>query len=231
MVAGVRGADHHHRAPGPGVGGAHQPTAWHPAHIGERYGLFTIIVLGESVLAATVAVQTAIDGGTAFADLLTVATGGFLIVASMWWMYFDMPVHQLLTRARRAFARHEESQSIIWAYGHYFVFGGAAAVGAGLAVNVDQVTPPTALTDLEAAFTVTVPVAVYLITVWALHFKYKRPSLLRDIGAPIATVVVLGTSWTSEPVLATGAVLAALVIASVAFKVGSSDDVSHDIRH
>ena len=29
-------------------------TSWHPGHIAERYGLFTIIVLGESVLAATV---------------------------------------------------------------------------------------------------------------------------------------------------------------------------------
>ena len=28
-------------------------TSWHPRHIAERYGLFTIIVLGEAVLAAT----------------------------------------------------------------------------------------------------------------------------------------------------------------------------------
>jgi low temperature requirement protein LtrA len=28
-------------------------TTWHPEHIAERYGLFTLIVLGESVLAAT----------------------------------------------------------------------------------------------------------------------------------------------------------------------------------
>jgi low temperature requirement protein LtrA len=207
-----------------------QPTPWHPAHIGERYGLFTIIVLGESVLAATVAVQTAVDEGTALGDLLTVAAGGFLIVASMWWVYFDMPVSQLLARARRAFSRRAESQSFIWGYGHFFVFGGAAAVGAGLAVNVDQATRPTALTDVEAALTVTVPVALYLITVWALHFKYKKPSLLRDVAAPAAAVLILGTSWTSEPVLATGAILAALVAASVAFHVSASDDESHAVQ-
>ena len=205
-----------------------QPTPWHPAHIGERYGLFTIIVLGESVLAATVAVQTAVDQGTAFGDLLTVAAGGFLIVASMWWMYFDMPVDQLLTRARQAFTRQRKSQSFIWGYGHYFVFGGAAAVGAGLAVNVDQVTRPTKLSDLEAGLTVTVPVAVYLITVWALHIKYKKPGLLRDFGAPTAAVLVLATSWTSEPVLATGVILAALVMMSVAFNLGGSVEVVPD---
>ena len=31
------------------------PTTWHPHHIAERYGLLTLIVLGESILAATVA--------------------------------------------------------------------------------------------------------------------------------------------------------------------------------
>ena len=29
------------------------PTPWHPHHIAERYGLLTLIVLGESMLAAT----------------------------------------------------------------------------------------------------------------------------------------------------------------------------------
>ena len=33
-------------------------TTWHPEHIGERYGLFTIIVLGEAVLASALAIQT-----------------------------------------------------------------------------------------------------------------------------------------------------------------------------
>ena len=36
-------------------------TSWHPAHIAERYGLFTIIVLGECVLAANVALQVVVE--------------------------------------------------------------------------------------------------------------------------------------------------------------------------
>ena len=43
------------------LAGRHTP--WHPEHIAERYGLFTIIVLGECVLAASTAVQAAIDAG------------------------------------------------------------------------------------------------------------------------------------------------------------------------
>jgi low temperature requirement protein LtrA len=44
-------------------------TPWHPRHIAERYGLFTIILLGEGVLAATNAVQRALtEGLTSGAD-------------------------------------------------------------------------------------------------------------------------------------------------------------------
>ena len=107
------------------------PTTWHPQHIAERYGLLTLIVLGESILAATVAVQAALASGEALSPLLPIIVGGLLIAYSMWWMYFDRPVHDLLTSLRKA---------IMWGYGHYLIFASAAAVGAGLAVSVDQAT-------------------------------------------------------------------------------------------
>jgi low temperature requirement A protein (LtrA) len=46
------------------------PTAWHPHHIAERYGHPTIIVLGESVSASTVAVQSAVDEHKALGALV-----------------------------------------------------------------------------------------------------------------------------------------------------------------
>jgi low temperature requirement protein LtrA len=106
-------------------------TTWHPHHITERYGLLTLIVLGETILAATVAVQAALASGEALAALAPIIVGGLLIVYAMWWIYFDRPVHDLLTSLRRG---------IIWGYGHYVVFAAAAAQGAGLAVAVDQAT-------------------------------------------------------------------------------------------
>jgi Bacterial low temperature requirement A protein (LtrA) len=38
-----------------------RPTPWHLGHITERYGEFTIIVLGEVVAAIATAVQEAVD--------------------------------------------------------------------------------------------------------------------------------------------------------------------------
>ena len=79
-------------------------------------------------------------------------------------MYFDRPVHDLLTSFRKA---------IVWGYGHYFVFAAAAAVGAGLAVVVDQATGHSKVSAVAAAAAVAVPVAVFVMSLWVLH---DRPS-------------------------------------------------------
>src|SRR5688572_10131224 len=143
------------------------PTTWHPQHIAERYGLLTLIVLGESILAANVAIQTALAAGETVSALAPLIIGGLLIVYSMWWVYFDRPVHDLLTSFRKAF---------VWGYGHYFVFGAAAAVGAGLAVAVDAATQTAKIGPVGAGVAVAIPVATYLLCLWVLHDRpeYRR---------------------------------------------------------
>jgi low temperature requirement protein LtrA len=56
-----------------------------PAHVPERFALFTIIVLGESVVA--VALGTA-DEHWRLASATTAALG-FATAACLWWVYFD----------------------------------------------------------------------------------------------------------------------------------------------
>ena len=67
---------------------AGRPTPWNPGHVTERYGLFTIIVIGECVLAATTAVQAAFTADGVTLPLLAVALGGLLLVFGLWWLYF-----------------------------------------------------------------------------------------------------------------------------------------------
>ena len=159
-------------------------TTWHPHHIAERYGLMTIIVLGESILAATMAVQETIAAGQRVMALAPVIFGGLLIVYGMWWMYFDRPVHDLLTSFRKA---------IVWGYGHYFVFAAAAAVGAGLAVAVDEAAGRTTIGNVGAAFAVAVPVVVYLLCLWVLHYRpeYRRTVWLGPAAAPVILLAPL----------------------------------------
>ncbi len=190
-------------------------TAWHPAHIAERYGLFTIIVLGETVLAATVGAQEAIDGNATFGELATVMIGGLLILFSMWWIYFDMPAEKLVAEARAHFATRL-SGAFAWGYGHYIVFASAAAAGTGLAIAVDRAAHHSRLTEIDASLTITVPVALYLLVVWLLHIRYKPPGPLRDFAVPVAVGLILASSFTPQAVLFTGLLLAALVAANLA---------------
>ena len=175
-------------------------TSWHPHHIAERYGLLTLIVLGETILSATAAVQSALAGGERLSALVPIIAGGMLIVYSLWWVYFDCPAHDLLTTMRRVF---------VWGYGHYFVFGAAAAVGAGLGVAIDAAGAQAAIGSVGAGLAVAVPVATYLVCLWILH---DRPEYgwTRALG-PLAAVIVLLTPFTAQPVLWTGVTLAALV--------------------
>ena len=97
------------------------PTTWHRGHIAERFGLLMIIVLGESILAATLAMQTATAEAGLTLDLAELTVGGLLIVFSMWWLYFYRSAEPLLTSKRLVFS---------WSYGHYIVYAAGAAVGA-----------------------------------------------------------------------------------------------------
>src|SRR5919204_6640159 len=93
------------------------PRAWrlirhapiHPSHIPERFGLLTIIVLGEAVIAVvlgTVNVSwTPLSGAAAF--------GGFLVAASVWWLYFDFLDSSMVGRGLVA--------GMTFVYAHYLV--------------------------------------------------------------------------------------------------------------
>jgi low temperature requirement protein LtrA len=183
-------------------------TTWHRHHIAERYGLFTIIVLGESILAATIAIEAAWAGGASIRALMPSIVGGLLIVFSMWWIYFDRPAHRLLTSMPRAF---------LWGYGHYFVFGAAAAVGAGLAVTIDQAAGRSAISAVTAGLAVTIPVVLFLLTLWVLHYQpdYQRTKWLGPAAAPL----ILASAWTGYAVVVTGVVLAVVVAIKIALRV------------
>jgi low temperature requirement protein LtrA len=178
------------------------PTSWHPGHIAERYGLFTLIVLGECVLASTVAIQTALDENAALADLATTAAGGLLTVFGMWWLYFGKEASEFLTSLRAG---------IIWGYGHYLVFSSAAAVGAGLAVNVDYVTHHAAIGARGSAAAFTIPVALFLLAVWALQVRPHHLARWHGALAPATAVLVLGATLSAEPVLVTGLLVATMI--------------------
>ncbi|MFF0015964.1 low temperature requirement protein A [Streptomyces sp. NPDC005374] len=179
------------------------PTSWHPHHIAERYGLFTIIVLGETIAAATVAVKSGIDENDALGEVLPIAAGGLLIVFAAWWIYFVVPIHGHLRSNRQAF---------LWGYGHYLVFASAAAIGAGLEVAVEQAVGKAHISTQAASAAVTLPTALYLLTVWLLHSRHFKVGVPQQLVLPVAAVLVICCTFLGDRAVVAAGVVAALAV-------------------
>jgi len=92
-------------------------------HLSERYGLLTIIVLGESF----VKVLSYLSGSDLTTELEYVLKGslGLLLTCTVWWIYFDDVAGSHLKKQRGAFE--------VWLYGHLPL--AIAITGVGVAVK------------------------------------------------------------------------------------------------
>jgi low temperature requirement protein LtrA len=132
-----------------------RPTPWHPGHITEPYGGFTIIVLGEVIAAIAAAAQAAVDHSRASPALLTAAAAGLLLVFALWWLHFK---HSAAEDIRRSMP-----WTFVWGISHYLIFAAVAALGAGLQVVIGTLTHTTRVAPAFAAFTVAIPVTIYIV--------------------------------------------------------------------
>lgn len=159
-----------------------QPLPWHPHHIAERYGLFTIILLGESVLAVTLAVQVGVADGVTV-PLVGVAASGLVLLFSLWWLYFLEPAADGLVKHR--------NRSYLWRYGHYFLYASLAAIGAGFEVAVAAITQHLQASDMAVGFGVAIPVASFLMLLWLLHIPIVDQVVIPPVATIIAAALIL----------------------------------------
>jgi low temperature requirement protein LtrA len=165
-------------------------TPWHPHHITERYSLFTLILLGESILASANAVVEALDEGHHAVELTGLAAIGLLIAAGLWWVYFSREHHAHITTL---------GASLAYGYVHYFIFAGVGAFSAGVEVLVGRVAAGDPVPDVAATVTLVGPVAVFLVGLWALVL---RPTLT-GLGHALywLGVVLVGCGLFGTPLL------------------------------
>ncbi|WP_414620515.1 low temperature requirement protein A [Calothrix sp. CCY 0018] len=109
----------------------------HPEHLPERFGLFTIIVLGEAIIAVVHGVsEQKWDTQSAIS-----AVFGFSIAFSLWWIYFENVSGSILS------ANVDRKLGLIqvWLYGHLPLVIGLATTGVGvekvIMSNVNQALP------------------------------------------------------------------------------------------
>ncbi|MFC6152583.1 low temperature requirement protein A [Nocardioides yefusunii] len=194
----------------PAVAERFEVTPRHPHHITERYNLFTLIVLGESLLASSNAFYGALHGAADVTDLVLMASLVLVATAAMWWIYF-WPAHHRCV--------HDLRSSFRYGYGHFFVLAAAAAFSAGVEVEIGRLVATAegdhavlhVMSAVEASFTVTVPIALFLLTTWWLAIRAQAPRSV-NVALPLAAVVVLLDPLVPVPVVVVAVVLVAVVV-------------------
>ncbi|MDI6023423.1 low temperature requirement protein A [Leucobacter sp. UT-8R-CII-1-4] len=188
-------------------------TPWHPHHIAERYSLFVLILLGESLLASANAIIDALNSGDHVEGILRLAISGLVLAAGVWWLYFSHEYGDRLNSASSGFG---------FGYAHYLLFASVGAISAGIEVELDLLTGAADhLSARSASLAFAVPVAVFMFVVWLI--------LLRIRLSPAASIVCL---------VATGAVIVCAMLpivtvlgAAICVAIAVASTEVHRVRH
>jgi low temperature requirement protein LtrA len=162
-------------------GGAEVPRQ--RSHMPERFGLFTLIVLGESVIAVSVGT---IHAEWAAVSLFT-AAAGFALAAGLWWLYFarfdDQVFNWALTGGPSARRR-----SFVYGYGHLVLYPALAAVGVGVKLAIESAIDPSS--GGHATVVLGIGLVAYLVSLSAI--QAAAPRGLEPRAARARAIVALG---------------------------------------
>jgi low temperature requirement protein LtrA len=183
-----------------------------PRHLPERFGLLTLIVLGESVLAVVLGVaKVSWDARSGAA-----AAAGFVIAASLWWIYFDFLDEGALT-ARGILG------GLIYTYMNYCVVVGLAALGAGVKLAILGTGGTSWILSAGLALTM---VGLGVIQLVAGTVVVDTDVVLRLVTAALALVLV---PFAFSP-LAVISVFAAVLVAQVVYELARHETHTHPVE-
>jgi low temperature requirement protein LtrA len=184
----------------------HERVRTSASHLPERWALFTLIVLGESVVA--VALTTA--GRTWGFGSAAAAVLGFVAVAAVWWLYFDRQAGVVL--------RGSPMSVVVYSYVHIPLLLGLAAMSAGIrllieAADHDHLGTGASVALLGGAILFLLAlIGTRTVTVTGAH----RVGVSVKVGGAAVLAVLIAAEGSLPPLaVAAGlaAVLAALVVA------------------
>lgn len=142
-----------------------------PAHFAERFGGIVIIALGESIVAIGIGI-----GELPLSWLVTLAAVcGLALVASMWWMYFDVVARVSESKLSRATGvERAKVATDSYTFLHLPLIAGIVLVALGLKKALLYVAdtahyPRTEPLHGTGLWALTAGLAVYLVTLSALR--------------------------------------------------------------
>jgi low temperature requirement protein LtrA len=162
----------------------------HPEHLPERFGLFTIILLGETLVSVMRGMKTQEDWSLAAA---TSALLGMAMAFTFWWWYFDGVE---AAGERHVHTRQDTWRFNVWAYAHLPLYLGVGIAGIGVE-HVIRLSPTQPLQASEAWLLCTgLALAMLSITTIAAtrsakHAQVRPASTLAvHIGLAAATLLL-----------------------------------------
>jgi low temperature requirement protein LtrA len=173
-------------------------------HFAERFGLFVIIALGESViLTGATAADLDLDG-----PVLVSLTFAFVGTAALWWLYFS----EIAGRVSRGLAESENSTLIgrdVFTYGHALIVAGIILFAVGDEIVIAH--PTEALTGAEL-LTVIVGPMFYLTAQSVLSWRMTGRLSSRRATAVVACGAVGLAGLAGASALAVSGLLAAVLV-------------------
>lgn len=176
-------------------------TPVHTAHLLERFALFTLILLGESVISMLSVLQS---------DELTVssilfAAMAFVLVIGIWWQYFEN-VEKNVDKAKRT-----AGQTIM--YGHLFIYLSLSMIAASIQLLY--------LNQLEYLFmlgfifgSVLLYFGSVMFVLYAYRFEHLRPklSVILSLLGLLGALFVLDLFVTASPHVILGEIMLFFIV-------------------
>jgi low temperature requirement protein LtrA len=167
-----------------------------PAHLPERVGLFTLILLGESVIAVMHGMKSQEDWSVVAAAS---AFAGMGLLFLVWWWYFDIvgAASERFVRSHRDAVRFN-----VWAYAHFPLYLGLVVTAVGVQRIVMAASRWT-LTGSEAVL-MTTAAAVVMIAMAIIGGTFARRAQMTAAAVPGVTcaglAIGLGLGAARSPV-------------------------------
>jgi low temperature requirement protein LtrA len=139
------------------------------AHLPERYGLFSIILMGESM----VAVMTGMEHQEYWSVRAAAsAVFGMALIVAIWWCYFDGvdAVGELMVETRRDVVRFH-----VWSYAHLPLYLGTAVAGVGVEHVIAKATKePLHAPEVSILAASIAAIMVSLLLIGAMRRSHER---------------------------------------------------------
>jgi len=194
-----------------------------PGHFAERFALFVIIVLGESIVSIGVGAQE----HTLTTSVVTAIMLAFALTVLLWWAYFDIVA--LAAEERLTHAESAERAVLArdaYTYLHFPLIAGIVGFAYGCKTMVAATTDPI---SSPGAVALCGGVALYVLGHAAFRLRMTRSVGLHHWAAAVAVLLLLPAA-THISALALGAAVVLIMLAALLWEHRELRDRRRELR-